>query len=144
MYLNIVSLPSFSPAWAHQVLTELVRAVVIGMSPNCSPPEFESGTPSIAIGDRPLSTESGVNLPLSRAAVAVTTFIVEPGGYPACVARLKRGALVSELSLLNVFEFSTEFGSYSGMLTIALISPVDGTIATTEPRRPASPSTAAL
>ena len=29
MYLNIVSLPIFSPAWAHQVLTELVNAVVM-------------------------------------------------------------------------------------------------------------------
>ena len=39
--------------------------------------------------------------------------------------------------------FGISFGSYSGMLTIALTSPVDGTIATTEPRRPASPFTAA-
>ena len=45
MYLNIVSLPSFSPTCAQQVLTELVRAVVMSMSPNCSPPELESGTP---------------------------------------------------------------------------------------------------
>src|SRR3954452_19022127 len=111
MYLNIVSLPIFSPAWAHQVLTELVRAVVIGMSPNCSPPEFESGTPSIAIGERPLRTESGVSLPLSSAAVAGTPFIVEPGGYPAWVARLKSGESVWELSRLKVFAFSTEFGS---------------------------------
>ena len=80
MYWNIVSLPSFSPACAHQVLTELVSAVVMSMSPNCSPPELERGTPSISCGERPLSTESAVNSPLSSAAVAVTTFIVEPGG----------------------------------------------------------------
>src|SRR3954451_24885042 len=118
MYLNIVSLPTFSPAWAHQVLTELVRAVVIGMSPNCSPPEFESGTPSIGIGERPLSTELVVKSPLSRAAVAVTTFIVEPGGQPAWVARLKSGALSSVLKRWKVRLFSTWLGSYSGRLTI--------------------------
>ena len=80
MYLNIVSLPIFSPAWAHQVLTEFVRAVVMSMVPNCSPPEFASGTPSIAIGERPLKVELGVRSPLSSPAVAVTTFIVDPGG----------------------------------------------------------------
>ena len=31
-------------------------------------------------GDSPLTTESGVYSPLSSAAAAVTTFIVEPGG----------------------------------------------------------------
>ena len=81
MYLNIVSLPSFSPTCAHQVLTELVRAVVMSMSPNCSPPELESGTPSMLV--RRAAAEDRVrslNSPLSSAAVAVTTFIVEPGG----------------------------------------------------------------
>src|SRR5512133_333865 len=143
MYLNMMSLPSFSPTWAHQVLTEFVRAVVMSMSPNCAPPAFESGTPSIVCGERPLSTEPGVNWPLSRAAVAVTTFIVEPGGYPAWVARLKSGAELSVLRRWKVREFRTELGSYSGMLTMALISPVEGTIATTAPRRPARPFTAA-
>ncbi len=52
----------------------------MSMSPNCSPPAFESGTPPIVCGDAPLSTEIGVNSPESSAAVAVTTFIVEPGG----------------------------------------------------------------
>src|SRR5262245_17314379 len=106
MYLNIVSLPSFSPACAHHVLTELVRAVVMSMVPNCSPPEFDSGTPSISIGERPLRVELGVNSPLSRAAVAVTTFIVEPGGYPAWVARLKSGAPPSRLSWAKCFGIS--------------------------------------
>src|SRR6266480_4103664 len=98
MYLNIVSLPSFSPICAHHVLTELVRAVVMSMSPNCSPPEFESGTPSMVFGELPLRTELGVNWPLSSAAVAVTTFIVDPGGYPAWVARLNSGELDSRFN----------------------------------------------
>ena len=134
MYLNIVSLPSFSPTWAHQVLTEFVRAVVMSMSPNCSPAGVRERHPvDRLIGERPLSTEPGVNWPLSSAAVAVTTFIVEPGGYPAWVARLKSGARVVGVEALEgPFEFWTEFGSYSGMLTIALISPVEGTIATTD------------
>ena len=52
----------------------------MSMSPNGSPPAFDSGTPPIACGDAPLSTQSGVNSPESRAAAAVTTFIVDPGG----------------------------------------------------------------
>ena len=51
----------------------------MSMSPNCSPPAFDSGTPPISWGERPLSIVSGVNSPESSAAAAVTTFIVEPG-----------------------------------------------------------------
>ena len=52
----------------------------MSMSPKLSPPAFASGTPEISFGESALSTESGSNSPLSSAAVAVTTFIVEPGG----------------------------------------------------------------
>ncbi len=52
----------------------------MSMSPNCSPPAFERGTPPIVCGEAPLSTDAGVNWPESSAAAAVTTFIVEPGG----------------------------------------------------------------
>ncbi len=52
----------------------------MSMSPNCSPPAFDSGTPPIVCGEWPLSTLFGVNSPESSAAAAVTTFIVEPGG----------------------------------------------------------------
>ena len=38
-------------------------------------------------GELPLTTESGVYLPLSIAAVAVTTLNVEPGGYCPWVER---------------------------------------------------------
>jgi hypothetical protein len=51
----------------------------MSMSPNCSPPALERSTPPISCGERPLSTESGVNSPESSAAAAVTTFIVDPG-----------------------------------------------------------------
>ena len=79
MYLYIVAVPTFSPTWANTVLTELVSASVSEIEPNCSPPAFESGTPSMLIGELPLITELGVNFPVSSAAVAVTTLKVEPG-----------------------------------------------------------------
>ena len=62
------------------MLTELVSAVVMSMSPKLAPPEFASGTPLISFGESALSTVSGSNSPESSAAAAVTTFIVEPGG----------------------------------------------------------------
>ena len=80
MYLYIRDLPSFTPTCAQTVFTECVSAVVSEMSPNCSPPKLDSGTPSITLGDFPLRNELGVNLPLSSAAVAVTTLKVDPGG----------------------------------------------------------------
>ena len=52
----------------------------MSMSPNSSPPAFDSGTPPMTWGECPLSTLFGVNLPESSAAAAVTTFIVDPGG----------------------------------------------------------------
>ncbi len=52
----------------------------MSMSPNCSPPAFESGSPSIVCGEAPLRTLDGVNWPESSAAAAVTTFMVDPGG----------------------------------------------------------------
>ena len=41
---------------------------------------------------------SGVTLPVSSAAVAVTTLKVEPGGYSSCVVRLSSGWFGSPLS----------------------------------------------
>ena len=52
----------------------------MSMSPNCSLPALNSGTPLMVCGEFPLRTLDGVNLPESSAAAAVTTFIVEPGG----------------------------------------------------------------
>ena len=80
MYLAIVFLPSFSPTSAHTVLTEWVSASVSVMSPKSSPPKLLSGTPEIFLPFLPLTVESGVNFPLSSAAVAVTVLNVEPGG----------------------------------------------------------------
>ena len=44
----------------------------------------------------------GVYLPLSRAAVAVTTLNVDPGAYSPCVARLSSGEpRLAEFSLVK-------------------------------------------
>ena len=61
------------------MLTEFVSAVSMSMSPKLWPPAFSSGTPEISFGESAFRTVSGSNSPLSSAAVAVTTFIVEPG-----------------------------------------------------------------
>ena len=50
------------------------------MSPKSSPPALFNGTPEISLPFAPLTTEPGVKRPVSSAAAAVTTFIVEPGG----------------------------------------------------------------
>ena len=62
------------------MLTELVSASVSVIGPKLCPPEFSSGAPLIVLGDEPSMIVSGVTLPLSSAAVAVTTLKVEPGG----------------------------------------------------------------
>ena len=62
------------------MLTEFVSASVSVIGPKSWPPEFSSGAPLIVFGDEPSTIESGLNLPLSSAAVAVTTLKVEPGG----------------------------------------------------------------
>ena len=54
--------------------------MVRSMSPKSSPPKLFSGTPEIFLPFLPLTRESGVYSPVSSAAVAVTVFIVEPGG----------------------------------------------------------------
>ena len=46
---------------------------------------------------------SGVIVPLSRPAAAVTTLKVEPGGYWPCVARLNSGEVGSCVQLFEVF-----------------------------------------
>ena len=80
MYSTSVPRPMVSPTWAKTVLTELVSASVNEIGPKLVPPAFASGTPLIVFGDEPSITVSGVTLPLSSAAVAVTTLNVEPGG----------------------------------------------------------------
>ena len=74
-----MSAPSFSATCAQTVLTEFVSAVVKVIAPNCASEKFFSGTPETVIGDLPTTVDSGVNFPLSSAAAAVTTFIVDPG-----------------------------------------------------------------
>ena len=68
-----------SATWAQTVFTEFVSAVVSVMLPNCSSEKLLSGVPEMTTGDLPLTVEPGENAPLSIAAAAVTTFIVEPG-----------------------------------------------------------------
>ena len=85
---------------------------------------------------------SGVIFPLSSAAVAVTTLKVEPGGYSSCVVRLRSGWFRRSLFSWPICD-GIRFGSYSGIDTITRTLPVDGSIATTAPFRPARPFTAA-
>ena len=113
------------------------------MSPNCSPPEFESGTPPISIGDRAAERRVGRELAA-----------VERGGRghhlhrrARWVAGLRRAVEERRaglgVELLEVLEFSNWFGSYPGMLTIALTSPVGGTDRDHRSRGgPPAPSTA--
>ena len=116
----------------------------MSMSPNCSPPAFDRGTPPITCGECPLSTVPGVNSPESSAAAAVTTFIVEPGSYVLCVGRLTSGALLSLLSCLRVVASLTRLGSKPGTEAIASTAPVEGSIATTEPPAPLDPGVEAI
>ena len=61
-------------------------------TPATSPPALHSGCASTVMQLPPPSiVVVGVNLPLSSAAVAVTTLNVEPGGYSPWVARLSSG-----------------------------------------------------
>src|SRR3954454_1201954 len=133
MYLSIVCVPSFSPTSPKTVLTQCVRASVNEIAPNCSLPKLLSGTPEITFGDLPLMNEFGVYLPESIAAEAVTTLKVDPGGYFPCVARLSVDA-AAPMPPLDV----TRFGLNPGSLAITRTRPVEGSIATTDPRRPAS------
>ena len=80
MYFVIVRRPRLSPTWAHTVLTEYVSALIRSIGPKLWLSSFWSGTPEIVFGELPLTIEFGVYLPLSIAAVAVTTLNVEPGG----------------------------------------------------------------
>ena len=80
MYSTSVLRPTSSPTWAKTVLTEFVSASVNEIGPKFSPPKFASGTPLKVCGEAPSMIDSGVTLPVSSAAVAVTTLNVEPGG----------------------------------------------------------------
>ena len=80
MYSVIVGRPTCSATCAKTVLIEYVSAVVSVCGPQLWLPSLASGTPETVIGELPLMIESGVYLPLSIAAVAVTTLNVEPGG----------------------------------------------------------------
>src|SRR3954451_1073584 len=127
MYRYIVSAPTLTATSANTVLTEFVSAsvrVIVGKS---SPPEFCRGTPEIFLLFLPLIRESGVYLPVSRPAVAVTTLNVDPGGYRACVERLKRP---EPCSLPRFCAATTPFGSYDGTLAMTSTLPVDGSKAT--------------
>jgi hypothetical protein len=75
---------------------------------------------------------SGVIVPLSRPAAAVTTLKVEPGGYWPCVTRLSRGVVGSVFSCERCS--GTRFGSYGGLEANTLTRPVFGSIATTAPK----------
>ena len=61
------------------------------IAPKLSLLSFCSGTPEIGTLSRPLTVDSGVNAPVSIAAVAVTTLKLDPGAYPNWVARFTSG-----------------------------------------------------
>ena len=90
----------------------------------------------------PLIVVVGVNLPLSSAAVAVTTLKVDPGAYRPWVTRLSSGEPApgddSRLMLR-----ATVFGLYVGVDAMASTWPVCGSSATTAPLSPPSPLAAA-
>src|SRR5437763_9954911 len=115
--------PTLSATWAQIVLIEYVSAVVSDWGPHDWLPSFDSGTPETLIGELPFTVESGAYLPLSIAAVSVTTLKVEPGGYEACVARLK----------VDTPGASTLLSLYEGLAYITLTAPVFGLRATTDP-----------
>ncbi len=92
--------------------------------PKSSPPKLLSGVPEITLPFSPLTVESGLYLPLSSAAAAVTTFIVEPGGKRPWVARLKVSA------------FAGSLGSKLGLAASTRTAPVSTSSATTAPLRP--------
>ena len=104
------------------MLTEFVSAVVRSMLPKSSSPKLFSGAPEMIFPFLPLTCEPGSYLPESIAAVAVTVFIVEPGGKRPWVARLRLAPQ------------SASLGSKVGLAASTLIAPVLSSIATTAPR----------
>ena len=72
--------PTRSPSRANTVLTELVSDSVKLTPPKLSPPKLVSGDPLMVCGELPSKVDSGVALPVSSAAAAVTTLKVDPGG----------------------------------------------------------------
>ena len=80
MYSNRVSSPTRSPTWANQVLTELVSASSRVRPEYEVPKSFSSGWPWTSSEPGASIGVSGVIVPLSSAAAAVTTLKVEPGG----------------------------------------------------------------
>src|SRR5581483_11849629 len=97
MYSVIVGRPTFWATCAKTVLTEYLSASDSVIWPKDWLRSFCSGTPEIVTGELPLIIEFGVYLPLSIAAVAVTTLKVEPGGpgapWVASLNRLQPGVL---------------------------------------------------
>ena len=91
MYSNRVSSPTCSPSWANQVLTELVSAVSRVIGPKLWLKSFCSGWPWTSSVPGASIVVSGVIVPLSSPAAAVTTLKVEPGGYWPWVARSSSG-----------------------------------------------------
>ena len=78
-------------------------------------------------------------MPYSNPARPYTGFIVEPGGYCPCTARLNRGKCGESRSLPYspvLMPFTNKLVSNPGALTNASTSPLRGSIATTAPRRP--------
>ena len=69
-------------------------------------------------------------------AVDIIILNTDAGGYCACIARFKKGNLISRDNSINFSAEDSEkniLGSNQGYETIARISPVDGLRTTTEP-----------
>ena len=84
------------------MLTEFVSAVSRVIEPQSWLKSLASGWPWTSSDPGALIVVSGVIVPLSRPAAAVTTLKVEPGGYWPWVARLNSGEVGSALSRRGV------------------------------------------
>ena len=87
----------------------------------------------------------GVVTPSDRPPSAITGFTVEPGGYSPRMARFNSGTSMLSRSAAYSGRLRPRpkgFGSKPGVDTIAMTSPLFGSMATTAPRRPMRPCSA--
>src|SRR5690606_18514607 len=146
----MASSPVVTPSLANTVLQDQTNASRTDAS---AQPREEFVSPVVVPGSRYGSGESvgasrSLTTPASRAAAAVTTLNVDPGGYVCRTARFSIGLSGSAFSRAQVSRASAPFpdsgcGSYDGTDTSARIRPVDGSTAATAPLRERSPSNAA-
>ncbi len=148
--LAIRSTPTLTPSLANTVLHDHSSALRSGTSLQ----PLDSFVREVLVPGRVYGSGESVGssrsstTPESRAAAAVSTLKVEPGGYVLRTARLSMGLSGSRFSVAQDRATAERFpdrtdGSYDGADTRARIRPVAGSTAATAPLRPARPSYAA-